>query len=590
MLPARFFDLGYRSAALAQRQPINDQGHDVALYYEVNRASLKLIRDQLDETLDRAVAEFEVYTSHPEGRAAGEASAEALDQVAGTLRLVQLPSAAFLAEEMAAGIRYLLNLESQRQPVLEELGQSFFVLPRYLDYVTRQGQALPILIVDVLNSLRAIRRQPLKPEWEFFDGELPVFAALPATNQVPVDAAAMPRFHHMYQVGLLAVIRGARPGPNLNLMLRALSRFATQYSASGDVVWRLAQGVVSALAHDGLRITFSRKRLLAQIERLMRITIKGEQDDALTASLHKDLGFLICLSSWRDAPVSELLEAAGASSIQPDDSELGRLQSAMNGPGIEAIDTVVKLIREELHGAKDVLEVGAQTGSVGDEDLNNLKQVIQRVVGTLKILNLPGVAEHLKQQLERIRQWQTAQSSGNELFEVADGLLFVEGALGALQRNEMTAQDLLNLDDMARRRVIAGSQLAEAEALVMKESEAGIALVKRAITAYVDSNFDSIHIANVAVSLNTVRGGMFMLGHRRAAAILKSCIAFIEAHTDPRKASDGGQQHQLLETLADALISLEYYLGELQSGQAVDAKILDVAEESLAALGYAVPA
>jgi hypothetical protein len=61
----------------------------------------------------------------------------------------------------------------------------------------------------------------------------------------------------------------------------------------------------------------------------------------------------------------------------------------------------------------------------------------------------------------------------------------------------------------------------------------------------------------------------------------------VEASTRDKQYS-GPQRHQLLETLADALISLEYYFSEIAAGRTPDEKILGVAEESLAALGFAV--
>jgi len=61
----------------------------------------------------------------------------------------------------------------------------------------------------------------------------------------------------------------------------------------------------------------------------------------------------------------------------------------------------------------------------------------------------------------------------------------------------------------------------------------------------------------------------------------------VDAHGKDKQHS-GPQRHQLLETLADALIGLEYYFTELAARRVPDEKILAVAEESLAALGYAV--
>ena len=44
----------------------------------------------------------------------------------------------------------------------------------------------------------------------------------------------------------------------------------------------------------------------------------------------------------------------------------------------------------------------------------------------------------------------------------------------------------------------------------------------------------------------------------------------------------------ILETMADALIALEYYLSEIELHGAVHPSVLQVAEQSLASLGYPV--
>lgn len=43
--------------------------------------------------------------------------------------------------------------------------------------------------------------------------------------------------------------------------------------------------------------------------------------------------------------------------------------------------------------------------------------------------------------------------------------------------------------------------------MVIEEAKAGLALAKRAITAYLESNGDKLNLANVPASLQAVRGG-----------------------------------------------------------------------------------
>jgi hypothetical protein len=68
----------------------------------------------------------------------------------------------------------------------------------------------------------------------------------------------------------------------------------------------------------------------------------------------------------------------------------------------------------------------------------------------------------------------------------------------------------------------------------------------------------------------------------RASTIIGHCISFI----DEELLKQEKHEVALLETLADALISLEYYLGQLEVRKDADDAVLKIADDSLAALGY----
>lgn len=88
-----------------------------------------------------------------------------------------------------------------------------------------------------------------------------------------------------------------------------------------------------------------------------------------------------------------------------------------------------------------------------------------------------------------------------------------------------------------------------------------------------------MHLANVPTSLDAVRGGLWFLGLERAASLIGACAEYIQSQM-----LDSQQipAEPMLETLADALTSLEYYL----EGSAADVQvhILDLASETLHAL------
>ncbi len=561
----------------------------------VNLNSLALIREELDNTLQRAAGEFEAFLLDSSNRSAIDNCRTDMAQIAGTLRLIQFAPAALLAGEMAAALDDIANAQGASAEALAgALSHTIFVLPRYIEFVTSRRFAEPILIIPYVNELRVARRQPLIPEFHFDQTELPLKAAkaLPAAVDSP-NKDALARLRQMYQVGLLAILKQQNQALNLQLIARAATRFAAQTpSTSGGGFWYLAAAVAESLARGGLTLNLNRRRTLGTIERLMARYLKGGETalaEAVDDASRRELIYLLALSSYREGAAQIVIDAFAIPHLHPDDSELTAQHEAMRGPGLEAIDSVVKVLKEELRSAKDILEIASQNQGISADDVAPLKDTLTRVADTLRVVNLRAPSNILREQLQFVEKW-AEQKNGvppAEFLAVADALLFIESSLSGLYRNELAASDLEQVTDAMRKQIIADSQLAEASRIVIDELQAGISLCKRAITSYVESNFDVIHIANVAVTLTAVRGGAQMLNHSRAANVLKSCVAFVEASTRDKQYS-GPQRHQLLETLADALISLEYYFSEIAANRTPDEKILGVAEESLAALGFSV--
>jgi hypothetical protein len=172
------------------------------------------------------------------------------------------------------------------------------------------------------------------------------------------------------------------------------------------------------------------------------------------------------------------------------------------------------------------------------------------------------------------------------MIDVADVVLYVESTISGLQMSNLSDERLTKANSIARKDIIASSQLAEAELVVLKEAESGLSLVKRALNSFAESNYDRGHIKNVAATLNSVRGGMAVLSLKRASKVVAACAAFVDdtlLHNDQPAAL----QH-LLETFADAVIGLEYYLDAVKTDKNAGDNVLEVAEESLEALGHPV--
>lgn len=564
--------------------------------YPVSVTSLKIVEQELSATIQRASSCFELFLADRTGSNHLEECEGLLDQARGALKLLQLDGAVTLAEEMqhlVSAIR--ANTALATDTALSSLSHAFIAIPCYLEHITSRQQALPMLLAPYIDEIRLARRIELLPESSYATLEIPLAGHLPP---LPVAELSEPmnqlvtRLRHMFHLGLLGLLREESVPLKSRIMQRALHRLAAASSGHAmSELWRLGEGVMEAFADRKLSLNVNRKRLLSSLDKFIKALQQGGEkvlDAEVPVAIRRELLFLVALSDSSGPCAAMIREAYALPHTRFSDEAISRERRVMQGPNASTIASMVTVMKEELLGAKEVLEIASQDVSGGAVDFVPLLRILNKVADILGVVGLRQPGKILKQQVKRVLRWKEGEEAvtGKSLLEVADALLYVESALTGLDRLDLSSVDLVDASDDAKHRLMAKSQLQEAELLVIKEAQAGITLAKRAITSFVESNYDRVHISNVAVTLNTVRGGLIVLNHQRGAAILASCISFVQKTMDEGFRQDRIQG--MLETLADALIALEHYLAEVEHVRNADDSVLEIAEESLAALGYPV--
>ncbi|MDV6808945.1 hypothetical protein FA550_15595 [Pseudomonas aeruginosa] len=228
--------------------------------------------------------------------------------------------------------------------------------------------------------------------------------------------------------------------------------------------------------------------------------------------------------------------------------------------------------------------------AAGQHSLTNLHAQLGKLSKTLGMVGLNSAGTALQTQLPTVAAWAASgvADSPPALLRLADAVLYVESMVGNLERGERRIIRPTPAEPGQEADAFAVHQLAEARIVVIEEAKAGLALAKRAITAYLESNGDKLNLANVPASLQAVRGGLWFLGQERAALLVGGCADYIQ-----QRMIETAQMpsEQMLETLADALTSLEYYLegGAVLRPQG-QPDVLDLASASVKALGLPVAA
>ncbi len=552
----------------------------------INLQSAMLVREELQKSLATARQYVDAWLREPTATTLIDSAIVELHQVNGILRVVEFRGAV----EISATLLHCCQTAAADGLELGDTTQAavtaaFIGLERYIDSSISTRQLNPLLITETNNRLRAILRQPSLLEVEllnFQPGRVPELAGAEEYSLVEEELSRAKRLLHMYEVGLLAVLRDKNVLSNLGFMERALNRLRQNFvSLANEEWWLLVGAVLQQLRSGSLRLSSARKRMLALVDGFLRQRFKsGAIQPAELLPLHRDALLCLLLLAGGDSPLRSGICRQYALPAPPfDDAGLAELEGSLGESCTEALNSVAQALSEQLQGLKELLESNrdAMTVELATTAANRL-QAIGETLGNAGFLRLKGVL------LDKAFTFNQSMAAGiiekDAMQSLAEALLLVDNTL----RNPDCFNDRAMAGEQQGSGMLAREMLDQATGVLINESKSAISLAKRGISAYLDSGFDAVHVANVGASLTMVQGAFQMLGHERAATVLRNCINYID-HFGVREASD--QTRQAVETLADALISLEYYLDELSVSERENRDLLTIAEESVSELGFA---
>lgn len=568
------------------------RGHRVSDKQEVNLSSLNIVKDEFMATIQLATNQLEQFIGARDRAELLASCQELLHQLLGVMRIVQLEGGDTLLLEMIDSLQSVpVSADASHDATLGALSTAAFVSARYFEYAQQYERSMPVLLLPFVNELRDARGASLLPESAFL--RMNINALRPERSDgLDYDVESARRFRHMFQVGLLGLLQGQSQDSSLGMMQRALERMdaiAAGYAFS-KVLWAASVALLAARESE-MVFSRSRKMLFSALDRLLKRLLKeGETflDGDHAPDLLREFVYLAAVSGSSNKKVAALCHTFAVMPLGYTEQEVLTELDNLRGPGISTVHSVAEVVREELRLSKSSLEMASQGGADLISVYPEMIQSLTRVAEILSVVGLGTPSKVLREQLQHLQSWMDAAHTADqdELSEVADTVLYIESAMTALESINLSQAKLAETNAMDRNEVIAKSQFAEAEKVVLEEAQAGLALIKRALASFMESGYDVMHIANLGKSLSSVRGGLILLNMSRAAKVAECCTSFVDEQL-MQGGSEGAIQ-QYLEAFADAVMSLEYFLESYIAVHKQDSMILEVAEDSVKALGYPV--
>ncbi|MDO9320320.1 MAG: Hpt domain-containing protein, partial [Pseudomonas sp.] len=550
--------------------------------------ALEWVKGEIAETLKQARQSLEAFVENPQDLTRMRFCLTYLHQVQGTLQMVEFYGAALLAEEMEHLAQALLESRvSNQTEALEVLMQAILQLPVYLDRTQSARRDLPMVVLPLLNDLRASRGEKFLSETSLFLPDL--------TNQSPalshdslaqLRTAELPvllrKLRQMLQMALVGVIRNQDLATNLGYMARVFARLETLCKdAPLGSLWQMASGIIEGLANGSVVNGTSVRTLLRQVDKeLKRLVEQGADgiNQAAPEDLAKNLLFYIAKASTQSPRIRALKERYRLDDALPDNDVVDQERARLAGPDRDAMRSVVAALCEELVRVKDSLDLFVRSDRQQVAELEALMAPLKQIADTLAVLGFGQPRKVIVDQIDVVHSLSigSTQPSDAVLMDVAGALLYVEATLAGM----VGPAD----DGSHEQSHLPTTDVAQIHQLVIKEARTGLEQAKDAIIEFIASQWDHEHLARVPELLTQVRGGLAMIPLARAADLLRACNLYIQEQLLVRKAVPNWQD---LDTLADAITSVEYYLERLSEDHAAQGDlILDVAEESLEALGY----
>lgn len=560
----------------------------------ISHSTLSWVKKELDETLRQAAEALEAYSQDSSDPTNLQFCGSHLHQVHGILQMLELFGAAMLVEEMEQVVEALLARRAEQPGDAQQaLMQSILQLGDYLERVQSGLQDIPILLLPLLNDLRAARGENLLTENSLFAPNLDAAQVRPdrprATGQDLSEVAKQQRSR--YQRGLLGLLRERNVPASLNQMLDALGQLeaATRDDAAGNIWW-IAGGVLEALQHNSIEAAAAVKMLLGQVDRQIRRAVDGGEV-GLAVDPPRDLIKNLLYYVARAEPHGERIPLIQAQyrlkDLLLDQSQLDVARQGMAGPNTDILQTVATALKEDLAAAKDGLDLFARSGYADRDRLAPLGDGLRRVADTLGVIGLGVPRNVIKEQAARIQAMADgAEPDEGQLMEIAEALLYVESAidgLGAGGRSEQPdAEAEAEVDEHQQSvRHLSEIEYQQVYGTAVGEVIADVARIKESIVKFIESG-NPDDTSDLARRFAELVGAMKLLGKSHVADLLEAAGRYV---ADRLTAGALPASHDL-DSLADAIASIEYYLEAARDGYPHPESVLEVADAALTKLGF----
>lgn len=549
--------------------------------------ALEWVKGEIAETLKQAHQAIETLIDDPQATHALSECLACVHQVHGSLQMVEFYGAALLAEEIEQLTSALQqNRVSHRDEAIHLLLHALGQLPTYLDRVQGARRDLPLVVLPLINDLRSARGESLLSETSLFSPQLPELPPLSPQALALLEPSDLPnvlrKLRQMLQMALVGLLREQDDETHFGYLAKVFARLeALCGNAPLSPLWQVASALVEGMRKGSIANSPALRSLFKdtdkELKRLLEQGMPGINQPA-PPELLKSLLFYIAKAEHPTGQMLTMKDRYSLDDALPNGAMVDEERARLAGPDRDAMRSVLAALCEELVRVKERLDLFVRSDRQHTSDLESLLAPLRQIADTLAVLGFGQPRKVIIDQLAVVLSLAQGQREPNDaiLMDVAGALLYVEATLaGMVGTVEPESQEDSRLPT---------TDLTQIHQIVIKEARICLQQAKDMIVDYIDADWDRQHLQPLPALLTQVRGALAMIPLARAASLVEACNGFIREHLLVDPGQPGWQQ---LDSLADVITSIEYYLERLSDDpEAPGEHLLDVAEKGLASLGF----
>jgi chemosensory pili system protein ChpA (sensor histidine kinase/response regulator) len=464
------------------------------------------------------------------------------------------------------------------------------VLPSYLDRLQAGHHDLPILLLPVINELRAAYNANIVSEATLFtpdlDVHLPELEFSEEEKEAVFDGPFQETALRMRRQWENALLRWLQQQEDTELLspLQAVCQTMYRRLERKDLrrLWWIAAEVIGGL-HDGVTDNdMHLRRLFARLNLVLKALSEGGEEAAETHSVDavsQALLFHIAQAKSGSESVDKLRERFLLQDLVPDRDVLIRARGAVTGRNRELYKSLGAAVRDELALVKDALDLELRTGEVEPQRRSQSHEALLRLKDTLKMMGLSDSAQSIEKLMTSFDASESPdlefdrESRKSLLMEFAGELIKVESDL----EEQITTLGEPLLEDQGPVYIdLPQHEQRRIRTHLLDETVTSLHHVQDGVRRH----FDGDRNADFTGPMDHIAGALHLIGEVNTALLalkLRNALGNIfrlartETAVDPEK----------LELVTDAVAAFELYLAGCRDQQRNRERFLEILKDRL---------